>query len=688
MTFSMTLSEKKAVDTIRTLSMEAVQQANSGHPGTPMALAPLGYFLFNEVLKYDPADPAWFGRDRFVLSVGHASMLIYSLLHLSGVKQLDAQRKPTPEPAVSLDAIKNFRQLGSRCAGHPEYGHVSGVEVTTGPLGSGVAASVGMAIAAQWFAGRYNSSTHKLFDSNVFAVCGDGDMMEGVTAEAASFAGHLKLSNLCWFYDDNKITIEGSTDLAFTEDVGKRFEAYGWNVLRVDDVNDLPALRQTVEIFRKTEDRPTLVIVKSQIGFGSPKLAGSHEAHGAPLGEDEVKATKKVYGFDPDKKFVVEPEVYQIFADGIGQRGAKLRAEWNKQFEEYRQQFREQAEELTKIAAGELPDNWNTELKPFPADPKGMASRVSSGKVLNQLASKLPWILGGSADLAPSNKSDLTFLGAGEFSLETPAGRNFHYGIREHAMGAITNGLTLSGLRAYCATFFVFADYLRPAIRLSALMKIPAMYIFTHDSIGVGEDGPTHQPIEHLASLRAIPNVAVFRPADANEVSEAYKAAVQLKATPSVLVFTRQNLPTIDRTKFGSAEGTAQGAYILAKEIGISVPQIILLATGSEVGLCLDVWEKLTAEGIKTRVVSIPCFELFDRQPVEYRNEVLPPTVKKRIGVELGIEQGWRKYLGDNGIFLGMTDFGASAPAGVLMKHFGFTAENLYHLAKQILSEL
>lgn len=687
MTFSMTPTEKKAVDTIRTLSMEAVQQANSGHPGTPMALAPLGYLLFNEILKYDPADPAWLGRDRFVLSAGHASMLLYSLLHLSGVKQLDAQHKPTSEPAVSLDDIKNFRQLGSRCAGHPEYGHVSGVEVTTGPLGAGVAASVGMAVAAKWFAGRYNSSAHKLFDSSVFAVCGDGDMMEGISAEAASLAGHLKLSNLCWFYDDNKITIEGSTNLAFTEDVGKRFGAYGWNVLRVDDVNDLPALRQAVETFRKTDDRPTLVIVKSQIGFGSPKFAGSHEAHGAPLGEDEVKTTKQVYGFDPEKKFAVEPEVYQLFADGIGRRGTKLRAEWNKQFDEYRRHFKEQAEELAKIAAGELPDDWDSDMKPFPADSKGMASRVSSGKVLNQLAGKLPWILGGSADLAPSNKSGLTFLGAGEFSPETPAGRNFHYGIREHAMGAITNGLTLSGLRAYCATFFVFADYLRPAIRLSALMKIPAMYIFTHDSIGVGEDGPTHQPVEHLASLRAIPNVAVFRPADANEVSESYKAAIRLKETPSVLIFTRQNLPTIDRTRFGSAEGTAKGAYILAKEAGTSgasVPQIIFLATGSEVGLCLEVWEKLTAEGIKARVVSIPCFELFERQPVEYHNEVLPSAVKNRIGVELGVEQGWRKYLGEDGLFLGMTGFGMSAPAEVLMKHFGFTAENLYRLAKQL----
>ncbi len=682
MTLSMTAAEKKAIDTIRTLSMDAVQAANSGHPGTPMALAPLGYLLYNEVMQYDPADAAWPARDRFVLSAGHASMLIYSLLHLSGVKQLGKDRKPTAEPAVALEDIKNFRQLGSRCAGHPEFGHVSGVEVTTGPLGQGVATSVGMAVAAQWFAGRYNSAHFKLFDSNVYAICGDGDMMEGISSEAASLAGHLKLSNLCWFYDDNEITIEGHTALAFSENVGKRFEAYGWNVLKVDDVNDLPALRKAVETFKKTDDKPTFVIVKSKIGFGAPKLEGSHEAHGAPLGEDEITATKKVYGVDPEQKFVVDTDVYQTFANGIGKRGAEQRAAWSKQFEEYCKNYPDQAKELAAIASGDLPEGWDSEMKPFPADPKGIASRASSGKVLNQLASKLPWMLGGSADLAPSNKSDLTFLGAGEFSRETPAGRNFHFGIREHGMAATANGMVLSGLRAYCATFFVFADYMRPSMRLSAIMKIPTMYIFTHDSIGVGEDGPTHQPIEHLASLRAIPNLAVFRPADANEVTESYKAAVQLKETPSVLIFTRQNLPTVDRTKFSSAEGVAKGAYVLADAVGKN-PDVILLATGSEVGLCVSAWEKLTAEGVKARVVSMPCWELFERQSPEYRDSVLPKTVTARVGVELGIEQGWRKYLGDRGLFLGMNDFGASAPASVLMKHFGFTVENLCNLAKQ-----
>lgn len=681
MTFSMNSNEKTAIDTIRTLAMDAVQAANSGHPGTPMALAPLGYLLYNEILKYDPNDPAWLGRDRFVLSAGHASMLIYSLLHLSGVKQLGKDKKPTNELAVSLEDIKAFRQLGSRCAGHPEYGHVSGVEVTTGPLGQGAATSVGMAIAAKWFAGRFNRPDFDLFNSDVFVVCGDGDMMEGITSEAASLAGHLKLSNLCWFYDDNKITIEGDTDLAFTENVGKRFEAYGWSVLHVDDINDLPTLRQSIEVFKNTTDKPTLVIVKSQIAFGAPKMAGSHEAHGAPLGEDEIKAAKEFYGFDPDKKFDVNQDVYETFAQGIAKRGSSLRSEWENLFEKYAKQYPTEAIELTEIQEGMLPKDWDSAMKPFAADSKGMASRASSGKVLNQLASQLPWMLGGSADLAPSNKSDLTFSEAGDYSVKTPTGRNFHFGIREHAMAAATNGMVLSGLRAYCATFFVFADYLRPALRLSALMKIPSMYIFTHDSIGVGEDGPTHQPIEHLASLRAIPNVAVFRPADANEVSESYKAAAQMNQTPSVLVLTRQNLPTIDRSKFGAASGVAQGAYVLADpEDG--KPELILLATGSEVGLCLKAWEELSAQGIKARVVSMPCWKLFEEQTAEYRNEVLPPEVTARIGVELGIKQGWGEYIGDKGVFLGMNDFGLSGPAETLMDHFGFTVENICRLAK------
>jgi transketolase len=674
----MTPAEKKAVDTIRCLSMDAVQAANSGHPGTAMALAPLGYLLFNEVLQYPPEHPRWVNRDRFVLSIGHASMLIYSLLHLSSV---EGQEKGVA--AVSLDDIKDFRQLGSKCAGHPEYRHVTGIEMTTGPLGAGVATSVGMAIAEKHLAVRFNTDKQKLIDYSIYAVCGDGCMMEGITAEAASLAGHLKLDNLCWFYDDNGITIEGSTSLAFSEDTAQRFNAYGWNVLRVDDVNDLPQLRQAVETFKKTTGKPTLIIVKSQIAFGSPKLAGSHEAHGAPLGEDEIKAAKKVYGFDPDKKFAVDADVYETFYNGIGNRGKAQLAAWQKVTAEYDDSKR--LYELGQLGTS-LPDNWDSAVETFPADAKGLASRASSGKVLNQLASKIPSIIGGSADLAPSNNTwlkDTAEIKYGEFGPQNWGGRNLHFGIREHAMAAITNGLVLSGLHGYCATFFVFADYLRPAIRLAALMQIPTLFIFTHDSIGVGEDGPTHQPVEHLAALRAIPNVAVFRPADANEVAESYKAALKLQHTPSVLVLTRQNLPTLDRSQFGAVSGVAKGGYIVAKEQA-DKPDVILIASGSEVGLCLSSWEKLTAEGMKVRVVSMPCFELFEQQPEDYRNTVLPPMVKTRVGVELGVEQGWHKYVGDGGVFIGMTGFGASAPANVLMQHFGFTPENICAAAKKL----
>ncbi|MDR2346575.1 MAG: transketolase [Planctomycetaceae bacterium] len=686
MAISMTQAEQKAINTIRSLSMEAVQKANSGHPGTPMALAPLGYILFNEILKYDPAHPNWSARDRFVLSVGHASMLLYSLLHLSDVKQLDSNGFPTIESAITLESIKNFRQLGSRCAGHPEYGHASGIEVTTGPLGAGVATSVGMAIATQWAAAKYNKPNFELFNSNIYAICGDGDMMEGISSEAASLAGHLKLNNLCWFYDDNGITIEGSTSLAFTENVAKRFEAYNWNVLHVDDVNDLPQLRTAIDTFKNTKDKPTLIIVKSQIAFGSPKLAGSHEAHGAPLGEEEVKITKKVYGFDPEQNFAVDKEVYQIFENGIAKRGAELYKKFNETFDKYKKNYPELAAEIETIFYNEskLPSGWDSELTPFPPDTKGMASRASSGKVLNQIAAGIPWLIGGSADLAPSNVTWLKLPGAGEFNAENRTGRNIHFGIREHAMGSIANGITLSGLRAYCATFFVFSDYLRPAIRLSALMNIPSIYIFTHDSIGVGEDGPTHQPVEHLAALRAIPNVAVFRPADANEVSESYKAAIKLKNTPSVLVLSRQNLPTLDRTKFASAEGVVKGGYVLI-DSSDNKPDIILIASGSEIGICVEAWERLTSDNKKIRVVSLPCFELFEIQPQEYRDTVLPPSVKKRIAVELAVEQGWRKYIGDQGRFIGMQSFGESAPAGQLMKHFGITCDKICETAKELL---
>ncbi|MDR1385702.1 MAG: transketolase [Planctomycetaceae bacterium] len=691
MALSMTEQEKRAIDTIRALSMDAVQAANSGHPGTPMALAPIGYLLFNEQMAYDPTHPRWLGRDRFVLSAGHASMLVYSLLHLSGVKKLGEDCEPTDQPAVTLDDIKNFRQLGSPCAGHPEYGHVSGVELTTGPLGQGVATSVGIAIAEKWFAGRYNKSGFDLFHNNVYAVCGDGDMMEGIASEAASIAGHLKLSNLCWLYDDNGITIEGDTSLAFTEDVQKRFEAYGWQVLRVDDVNDIPALRKALKTFDNTTDRPTLIIVKSVIAYGSPKLAGSHKAHGAPLGDEEIKAAKVAYGMNPDEKFAVSADVYKTFENGVYQNGVQAFAEWKALFEKYRAAYPELGAELLAICKEKLPDGWDKGIETFPADSKGIASRVSSGKTLNQIAEHFAWFVGGSADLAPSNNTELKFPGAGDFSEKNPAGRNFHFGIREHGMAAIANGLSLSGLRSFCATFFVFADYLRPAIRLSALMKTPVLYIFTHDSIGVGEDGPTHQPIEHLASLRAIPNLNVFRPADANEVIEAYKAAILDKKTPSVMVLTRQNLPTLDRTVYAPVSGVAKGAYVLVDAVddkGNTVkPELILIGTGSEVSLCLEAHDVLIAQAVRCRVVSMPCWELFERQTAEYKESVLPPDITARVAVEMASEQGWHKYIGSGGAFVGMSGFGASGPANKLFQYFGFTADHVAEIAKDVLDK-
>jgi transketolase len=604
------------------------------------------------------------------------------MLHLAEVKQLGTDGKPSNEPAVPLDDLRKFRQLDSRCPGHPEYRHTSGVETTTGPLGQGVANSVGMAMAQRWLAARYNRPGFDLFDYNIYVLCGDGDLMEGVSAEAASLAGHLKLSNLCWVYDDNHITIEGSTDLAFSEDVARRFEGMSWNVQKVADVNDLPSLRAAIENFKKTTDRPTLVIVRSVIGYGSPNKANTHGAHGAPLGEEEIKLTKKAYGWPEDKKFFVPDEVQKLFRDCIVAHGQKANADWNALFTEYKKQYAEQAGEIEHIVHGDLPAGWDAEMQPFPADAKGMASRVSSGKVLNQIAKHVPWLIGGSADLAPSNNTLLNFEKVGDFSASNYAGRNLHFGIREHAMGSIINGMVLSGLRAYGATFFVFSDYMRPPIRLAALMGLPVIYVFTHDSIGVGEDGPTHQPVEHLAALRAIPHLLVVRPADANEVSEAYKIAMIEKQRPTALVLTRQNLPTFDRTKVAPADGVRKGGYILA-DAADGKPDVILIATGSEVSLCLTAYEKLTAEGVKARVVSIPCWELFDEQPAEYRDAVLPPTVPGRVGVELGIKQGWEKYIGPSGKFIGMNGFGASAPFEVVLKHFGVTVENIVAAAKE-----
>ncbi|MEN6495102.1 MAG: transketolase [Thermoguttaceae bacterium] len=684
MSVSTSRIEQLAINTIRTLSMDAVEAANSGHPGTPMALAPIAYVLYQDELRYDPADPAWMGRDRFVLSAGHASMLLYSMLHLAGVKQLDAQGKPTAEPAVSLDDIRRFRQLDSRCPGHPEHGHTSGVETTTGPLGQGISNSVGMAIAARWLAATYNRPGFELFGFNAYAVCGDGDMMEGVGTEAASLAGHLKLSNLCWIYDDNRITIEGKTSLAFSEDVGTRFQGYGWNVVRVDDANDTDALRNALKVFHETTDRPTLIIARSHIAWGAPNAQDTHGAHGAPLGAEEIRLTKAAYGWPQDEHFLVPEEVRKHFAAGIGTRGRKAREAWLAKYAEYQKQFPELVEQLERMACRELPKDWDAEVKPFPADAKGTATRNSSGKVLNQLAKRVPWFLGGSADLGPSTKTLLDKEAS--FQAGSYAGRNFHFGIREHAMGAILNGMALCNLRPYGATFFVFSDYARPAIRLSALMNLPVLYVFTHDSIGVGEDGPTHQPVEHLAALRSIPNLVVLRPGDSNEVVEAYKAVLQLKDRPAAMVLTRQNLPTLDRTKYAPASGTATGAYVLADAVG-GKPDVLLIATGSELSLCVKAYEQLTAEGIKARVVSMPSWELFDAQPEAYRESVLPSDVTARVASEAGVAMGWQKYIGRCGRFVGMSSFGASAPAEQLSEHFGITAANIVAQAKAALKK-
>jgi len=674
--------ERLAVDTIRTLAMDAVEAAKSGHPGTPMALAPPAYVLWNEFLRYNPAQPDWPNRDRFVLSCGHASMLLYALLHLAEVRQLDASGIQTSTPAVSLDDIRRFRQLHSRCAGHPEYGLTTGVEITTGPLGQGVGASVGMAMAARWLAARYNQPDYELFNFKVYALCSDGDLMEGVAAEAASLAGHLKLANLCWLYDDNQITIEGSTDLCFSEDVAKRFAAYGWRVLRVGDANNLAAVRNALKKFQ-TADRPTLIIIRSVIAYGSPNKAGSHEAHGAPLGEEEIRLTKAAYGWPTEEKFLIPEEVRELFRAGVGERGRQLYAAWNELYQRYQRDYPLLAEQLGLMSQRRLPEGWDAGMQAFPPDAKGLATRASSGKVLNQVAERVPSLLGGSADLAPSNNSRLLMSTAGDFSAENHAGRNLHFGIREHAMGAILNGLALCNLRPYGATFLVFSDYLRPALRLAAMMKLPVFYIFTHDSIGVGEDGPTHQPIEHLAALRAVPNLMVFRPADANEVAETYRVVLSLRDRPAAIVLSRQNLPTIDREKYASASGVQFGGYVLA-DAPAGRPEVILIASGSEVVPCLTAREKLLAEGISCRVVSLPCWELFDAQDSEYRNAVLPPEVKWRVAVELGVRQGWEKYLGDGGVFIGMNGFGASAPANVLLQHFGITPVEIAAAARKL----
>ena len=674
--------EQTSINTIRTLSMDAVQAANSGHPGTPMAMAPVAYCLWQKFLRFDPQDPVWPNRDRFVLSIGHASMLLYSLLHLCEVRAVSKDYETLGEVSVPLDAIKAFRQLDSRCPGHPEYRWTSGVETTTGPLGQGVATSVGMAIGRQWLATRYNQpGFENLFDFNVYALCGDGCMMEGISSEAASLAGHLRLSNLCWIYDNNRITIEGHTALSFSDDVATRFLGYGWNVTRVGDANDLEMLARAFRTFQNTTDRPTLIIVDSHIGYGAPHKQDTSGAHGEPLGEEEIRLAKRNYGWPEEAKFYVPDGVYEDFRQGIGARGKRLRDDWFARIAEYRKQYPALAEELFRMQHRQLPEGWDRDLPSFPADSKGLATRESSAKVLNAVAKNIPWFIGGSADLAPSTKTRITLEGAGDFSAENYAGRNFHFGIREHAMAAILNGLSLVKVRPFGSGFFIFVDYMRGSLRLSALMELPVVYVFTHDSIGVGEDGPTHQPVEQLANMRSMPGLIMIRPADANEVTEAWKVIMQLHHEPAVLVLTRQAVPTIDRTKYAPAAGLARGAYIIA-DASNRDPEVILIGTGSEVSLCLAAYEQLTAEGVRARVVSMPSWELFDDQEQSYREYVLPPKVRARVSVEQASDFGWSKYTGSEGHNIGIESFGASAPLKQLQKKFGFSAEHIVTAAK------
>jgi transketolase len=681
MTSTADSQDQLCINTIRTLAMDAVQAANSGHPGTPMALAPVAYWLWNRLLRFDPADPIWSNRDRFVLSAGHASMLLYSLLHLCGVKAVNNEYEQLGRLAVTLDDIKRFRQLESKCPGHPEYRWTSGIETTTGPLGQGVATSVGMAMAQRWMASYFNRPGFEMFSYDVYALCGDGCLMEGVSAEAASLAGHLKLSNLCWIYDNNKITIEGHTNWAFTEDVATRFIAYGWNVTRVGDANDVDMLDRAFGTFRKESDRPTLIIVDSHIAYGAPNKQDTHAAHGEPLGDEEIRLTKRNYGWPEDAKFLVPDGVPAHFQEGIGARGAELRNAWMARFSEYQAQYPELADHLYKMQHRQLPEAWDKGLPTFPPDEKGLAGREASAKVLNAVATNVPWVLGGAADLAPSTKTRLTFEGAGDLTSENPSGRNVHFGVREHAMGAILNGLSLSKVRPYGSGFLIFSDYARPAIRLSALMEIPVLHVFTHDSIGVGEDGPTHQPIEQVPSLRAIPGLIVLRPGDANEIVEAWKVIMQLRHEPVVLILTRQAIPTLDRAKYASASGVAKGAYVLA-DAPDGCPDVLLLATGSEVALCVQAHEQLAAEGIKSRVVSMPSWEIFDRQSEDYKQSVIPDEVTARVSVELASTFGWGRYVGIQGQTIGMQSFGASAPLKELAKKFGFTVDHVVAAAK------
>jgi len=669
------------IDTIRTLAMDAVQKANSGHPGTPMAMAPVAYTLWQRFLDFDPADPSWPNRDRFVLSVGHASMLLYALIHLAGLRAVN-EHEDTDGPALTIEDLKHYRQIGCKTPGHPEYRMTTGVETTPGPLGQGCGNSVGLAMAQKFMANRYNKPGFELFDYHVYVLAGDGDMMEGVSAEAASTAGHLRLGNLTWIYDSNHITIEGDTNLAFDEDVVARFAAYGWDVQHVADANDIDAIAAALTHAKSVTDRPSFILVHSVIGFGAPKKAGTRQAHGEPLGEEKVRGAKRAYGWPEDAQFLVPDGVYDHFKAGVGARGAARRAAWLELLGRYRQEFPELAAELEMMNQHTLPEGWDRDIPVFPADVKGLASRDSSQKVLNAIAQHVPWMLGGAADLAPSTKSNLTFEGAASFEADNYGGRNLHFGIREHAMGSICNGLALSALRSYGSGFLIFSDYMKAPIRLSAIMELPVVYIFTHDSIGVGEDGPTHQPIEQLVSLRAIPGMIVIRPGDANEVAEAWRHVMTLKEQPTCLILSRQPMPTLDRAKYASAAGTAKGAYVLADAEG-GEPEVILMATGTEVSLVVGAYETLKAEGIRARVVSFPSWDLFEAQPEEYRNSVLPPHITARVAVEQAATIGWDRYVGPSGEMIGMHTFGASAPLPALLKKFGFTPEAVADAARR-----
>jgi transketolase len=675
--------DQLAIDTIRTLSMDAVQRAHSGHPGTPMALAPVAYQLWQHHLRYDPDDPLWPNRDRFVLSVGHASMLLYSILHLAGVKAVDERGRVTREPAVSLEDIQRFRQIDSTTPGHPEYRITTGVETTTGPLGQGLGNSVGMAIAARWYAAHFNRDDVPLFDYRVYALCGDGDLMEGVSHEAASLAGHLRLSNLTWLYDSNRVTIEGHTNLAYSDDVQTRFRGYGWHTLQVDDANDTAALDAALENARATRDAPTLIVVKSVIAWGAPHKQDTAAAHGEPLGEDEVALAKRAYGWPEDKTFYVPDAVRERFAQGIGARGTQARRDWQVLREDYQRRYPALAHELDQMRAHVLPDGWDGDIPTFEADAKGIATRASSGKVLNAIAARVPWMLGGAADLAPSTKTLLEFENAGSFGPQNEAGRNLHFGVREHAMGTIANGLALSDLRPFVATFLIFSDYMKPPIRLAAIMEVPVVFVFTHDSIGLGEDGPTHQPVEQLASLRGVPGLTVLRPADANEVAEAWRVALGNPHRPAAIVLSRQPVPTLDRKRYAPAVGLRRGAYVIADVADGQAPKVLLLATGSEVAICIEVYERLKQEGIAARVVSMPSWDIFERQDDNYKDAVLPPEIGARVAVEQAATLGWDRYVGRMGTTVTMHTFGASAPLRDLLKKFGFTPESVYHAAKQ-----